>query len=251
MMISTDIWSIFKRIGDLLNNHIPTAGAETVGDGEGFTGLDPQRSQNSIDNFVSGALNVCISDLYCFTRVFEALSTIWYSERAVDFSNTHIPKLVNVFTEAGDEIKSIYDRAVEAYNQVAEAHGVAKITPDYGLFTTYKALLDKIGEIKLQNMSPDGEIGMNIRLATNVRSESYHVYLNNKNEYDQLPEGIALYDPAGSQTQAFKSKMDYISDKIFDVGGKFYNDLLSALRKETDNVRLAKERSVDNLRGTA
>ena len=174
---------------------------------DGITGLNPIRAKQQIEE-----LNINLSsvqnDFVSKTQNFlSSLSELWYSEKAVEFSNNIISSL----NEADQELKKvtidIIEDACGAFNMLADANGAMRIEVVPGPFAD--------GEyISCKDMDPSGNIGMRVDDVKILTEEFIDELETINNKLQDIPSNIAFYDQENNLEGTYTAEVNRVKTLI-------------------------------------
>ncbi len=204
---------------------------------EGFTGIDLDTAAMQIYAFDEAGKKV-YNDVYEANKTFlEDVSKLWYSEKAVNFSQDQIPKLYKAQEDIRLEFNNSIVAAVEAYNQLASSNSAPLLEDlheeeqfkDYSSNSSNSYFTEGKG---FMNVGEDGTVGMKLASVQRCLDEySNKIYQIIIPELQDVPYLIAFYDPTNEMKGAFKNRVnELVSQLDLTLTGVF--DAISSILKE-------------------
>ena len=205
---------------------------------DGITGLNPIRAKQQIEE-----LNINLSsvqnDFVSKTQNFlSGLSELWYSEKAVEFSNNIISSL----NEADQELKKVTIDIVEdacgAFNMLADANGAMRIEVVPGPFAN--------GEyISCKDMDPSGNIGMRVD-DVNILTEEFIDELETiNNKLQDIPSDIAFYDQENNLEGTYTAEVNRVKTLIEESINFIDQKITQAVNEQTESSEQASVDAAD------
>ena len=205
---------------------------------DGITGLNPIRANEQIEE-----LNINLSsvqnDFVSKTQNFlSGLSELWYSEKAVEFSNNIISSL----NEADQELKKVTIDIVEdacgAFNMLADANGAMRIEVVPGPFAD--------GEYaSCKDMDPSGNIGMRID-DVNILTEEFIDELETiNNKLQDIPSDIAFYDQENNLEGTYTAEVNRVKTLIEESINFIDQKITQAVNEQTESSEQASVDAAD------
>ncbi len=227
---------------------------------DGMTGFNPEQVKKEIADFALEAGNACADVDEAYGTFFYEMKNYWASPKAVEFSETYMPRIKGLIDEMSDAIKRIVEGVVEAYNSVATANGTpTAIDVDTIIFDVYGykdsfGTKDANGIFISGGLSADnnGLVGMNISAVRDIVIPEFTASINKEvNDLYEIPTSIAFYDEDGSQHQAYESNIRGFVEKFNELNESLFASMKEALETETNNVLLAKQQATDSFTSSA
>ena len=210
----------------------------------GFTGMNPMQARADIENFQSSMYSIASYFNRAGSDLFTSLQKVWFSPRAVEFSQHFSSPLYNGTVKVIYDISdSIVEAAVNAYNTLADASGSGRLvfTPnnhgDAGSF----------GDLK--EAGPNGEVGMDGELVRQIVQNFQNAVKNGTSYLDSLPTNLALYDNSGNLQVTFSNCVKSAKESIASITNDITNHLSTAVQNETTVLKSAVNNSVSALGG--
>lgn len=172
-------------------------------------GLNPARAKQQIEE-LNGNLTSIQNTFVANTQDYLSnLKDLWYSPKAVEFSQDIIVTLNEVDDELKKLTTDIIDDACGAFNILASAHGTSRISVFPGPFSSSQYQ-------NCKEIDPSGNVGMRIK-DVNILTTDYIAQLGNlNNSLQNVPKNISFYDTEGNLAGLFSTKVDKVKSLIND-----------------------------------
>ncbi len=222
---------------------------------EDMTGLNPQEVQQQIINFYWKALGIGIGFQNDCNHYSDSLITAWCSPKAVEFQKK-FDRIYVIGYNIDALASQIAQSAVSAYNIVARIQGLEPLNIEEMNFNATnpkrisRNLRDAYDHPNLENfkeVSDSGVVGMNVGLVKVARSLFEQKVKEMINKLNDLPLDISLYDPEGSQKEAYKKAIQTMIDDIEERVRDAHAFIEDAIQTEQDTIMLAKQQATDVL----
>lgn len=217
---------------------------------DGFTGLSVAQAQNDMDAYAVKAFSNRHNYWLAFNYLFEELSQVWASPKAVDFDRIYRPIIADNLANFDYTIAKNYTDARDAYNFLARANGVPTIGSDsmylidsngnhaQGLeVDSFPKLLDNI----------NGIVGINDEQAKIIMSSFESKIKAALEETDEIPMDIALYDPYGNLKKSFVNRVSFLKQLVTVLMKDMTRKVEIAIEQEAHSVLLAKQQATESL----
>ena len=214
---------------------------------DGFTGLDVERAKADIQRFRIHCGDVVSSFNNSIFDLSHVLSKKWASSVAVEFSDKYNRKLSELFNEFRTTYLHIESGAVEAAGILANANGLDFSYHDETVGTGERREVGSNVFVCYENI--DGVVGMDtesVKLALDVFKTQYKSALEELNE---IPDGIAFYDPNGQMVGGYNRNVSEFRVKFSELFDEIAKSLEGYIATETDNILLAKEQATQAMNG--
>ena len=218
---------------------------------EGFTGLNIDRAIQDLENFRTTCGDAGYDIYWSFTPFFRALREKWASPIAKEYTSKAIPEYINLINEYTTTYRHILSGAAYAATYLASAHGVS-----YG-----KAFDQFERGMTESDYAPDDELPCEdnldglVGMATEVVKSILETFKNRMkaalNKFDNIPDGIAFYDPNGELLQIYNKNVNEFKIKFEEMFNKIVTAMTGYIETETENILLAKERSQEEMSAKA
>ena len=208
---------------------------------EAFTGLNIGKVDYDFENLAHEFSDLFYAYEGTMNHLFDALNTYWASPKAVEFSNTFIPKIKGLIGNVEKEFLHIQEGAINAASHIASANGLCYA---HGLY--YFNMID-IERVTACKESLDGQVGMDIEKvedALNTYSGECQTVLE---RIDSLPEGIAFYDPEGKMVGAYNKNIKDMKVKFTDLFDGITSAINNAITTESATIFAAKQKATETL----
>lgn len=170
---------------------------------DGITGLNPIRAKQQIEE-LNEELSKVQNNFVSKTQDFLLnLSELWYSEKAVEFSNNMIVSLNEVDQELKKLIIDMIEDACGAFNMLADANGIMRIEVVPGPFVN--------GEyISCKDMDPSGNVGMRANDVSTLTEEYIEELETINSRLQDIPSNISFYDSEGNLENTYNADVSRV-----------------------------------------
>ena len=222
----------------------------SVGGADGFTGINPETAKRNIEDFVKQASAAGAYLCYAYVDLFDKLESNWFSQNALEFSNTVNSLVGDAFNDYKTYIKNIYNGAIEAYNYVAASNGLpTNGDSSNSTFSSLESSMDYFNSMALKDVSSDGITGMNINNVRTAKDEFLGISKEGENRLEQISSGIALYDDDNAQQEAFKSTIKAFAAKMAGINHGVVTAIEHQIDSEASKLEAAASESASALQG--
>lgn len=199
---------------------------------DGITGLNPIRAKQQIEELNTNLSNVQNNFVSKTQDYLYNLSELWYSEKAVEFSNNIIFSL----NEAEQELKKVTINIVEdacgAFNMLADANGTMRIEILPGPFAD--------GEYtSCKNMDPSGNIGMRVDDVSNLTEEYITELETINNRLQDIPSNISFYDQEGNLEGTYTAEVNRVKTLIEESINFIDQKITQAVNEQKESTEQA------------
>ena len=219
---------------------------------DGFTGLDVQRAKNDIMNFYNSCHEAHDYVFRALDELGDVLHKKWASPIAQEFVRKYNSEYTNIIIEYYDTYEHILSGANDAARALAKSNGI-DFNADMEILSYIipgrKSETDDFQRPFTCSSDINGAVGMDVegvRLALDT-FKTYHKGLPEL--FDNIPEGIAFYDPNGEMIGSYNRIVKGFKEKFLTLFDEIESDLTGYLETETDNILLAKEQATQAMNG--
>ena len=181
---------------------------------DGFTGLNVDRARYDIENFYLRAEMAYKSCVECFIDFFHYLEEYWASPVAKEVTTPMHRQAGDFLLKFYDEKNSIVEKAVAAASTLAAANGVSVAFEPVGYGSGYggKSILQDV--FPCDESKGDGVVGMNVEAVNALLKTFESRALYASYDIEEVPEGIALYDPDGNLLRTYNSNIKKMREEF-------------------------------------
>ena len=205
-----------------------------------FTGFDPTRATNDMDNFTQAMMDIFNGG----KQAFETYNTEMYNSWASPQAKANNGDLINYPAYISEYIRTMHNAitstAISAIQNMAKANGTQFSYP-------FQPITEAWEKTELRDSFPDGQVGMMESKVDSAVNNFVSSIKDIETKMDSLPNNLSLFDKQDNLLQLYKKLIDQYKAKIDEVAETTIDTVKRVKEHETNTLRSAVTHATDTL----